>query len=159
MEEVRSLRGSCSLSGLQLGKILYETRICHGGVVLYVSWEWGDYWSILLGLVCGSVFSVLLGFNGLYFARVVDLLFAWRNWFGKHCSSIWNLVPACLMWTIWRECNRCIFQDSECSENQILEKGVTTLYHWTRSWGYTSCSYVISFIASLDPHQKISSSL
>jgi hypothetical protein len=42
-------------------------------------------------------------------ARVVDLLFAWRNWFGKHCSAVWNLVPACLMWTIWRECNRCIF--------------------------------------------------
>jgi hypothetical protein len=35
--------------------------------------------------------------------RVVDLLLGWRNWFGKHHSSIWNLVPSCLMWSVWRE--------------------------------------------------------
>ena len=27
--------------------------------------------------------------------RVVDLLFGWRNWFGKHHSHIWNLIPLC----------------------------------------------------------------
>ena len=27
----------------------------------------------------------------------------WRNWFGKHSSSIWNLVLLCLMGCIWRE--------------------------------------------------------
>ena len=34
--------------------------------------------------------------------RVMDLLFGWRNWFDKHSSDVWNLVPLCLMWTIWR---------------------------------------------------------
>lgn len=28
---------------------------------------------------------------------VRDLLFGWRNWFGKHSSDIWNVVPFCLM--------------------------------------------------------------
>ena len=28
---------------------------------------------------------------------VSSLLFAWRNWFGKHLSTIWNMVPTCLM--------------------------------------------------------------
>ena len=42
---------------------------------------------------------------------VTDLLFRWRNWFGKHCSDIWNLFPVCLMWTIWRERNSRTFDD------------------------------------------------
>ena len=43
--------------------------------------------------------------------RVVDLLFGWHNWFRKHSSDIWNLVPLCLMWTVWRERNRLTFED------------------------------------------------
>ena len=33
---------------------------------------------------------------------VSDLLFSWWNWLGKHSSYIWNLVPLCLMWCIWK---------------------------------------------------------
>ena len=54
-------------------------------------------------------------------ANVMDLLFAWRNWYGKHSSSVWNLVTACLMWTIWTKRNRRIFEELECPKNQILE--------------------------------------
>jgi hypothetical protein len=32
-------------------------------------------------------------------ASVVVLLLGWQNWFGKHSSEIWNLVPLCLMWS------------------------------------------------------------
>jgi hypothetical protein len=35
--------------------------------------------------------------------RVSDLLFGWWNWFGKKSSGVWNLIPSCLMWTIWQE--------------------------------------------------------
>ena len=28
---------------------------------------------------------------------VADTFFGWWNWFGKHLSSIWNLVPLCIM--------------------------------------------------------------
>ena len=45
--------------------------------------------------------------------RVVELLFGWRNWFGKHSSDVWNLVPSCLMWIIWWERNRQTFEDIE----------------------------------------------
>ena len=37
---------------------------------------------------------------------VLDILFDWWNWLGKHSSSIWNLVPLCLMWCIWKEHNQ-----------------------------------------------------
>ena len=34
---------------------------------------------------------------------IVSLLCAWENDLGIHSSSISNMVPACLMWLIWRE--------------------------------------------------------
>ena len=83
-------------------------------------------------------------------ACVKDLLFSWRNWLGKHSSSVWNLVPACLMWTIWKERNRRFFENLECSDNQILETFVTTLFQWSRIWAFTSCTSIVSFITTVD---------
>ena len=48
-------------------------------------------------------------------AKVIDLLFGWYNWFGKHSSGVWNLVPLCLMWRLWQERNRQIFEGLEKS--------------------------------------------
>lgn len=44
---------------------------------------------------------------------VTDRLFGWCNWLGKQSSFVWNLVPLCLMWTLWWECNCCTFEDLE----------------------------------------------
>jgi hypothetical protein len=52
---------------------------------------------------------------------VVELLFGWRNWFGNHFSDVWNLVPLCLMWTVWWERNRRTFEDMESFVSQIIE--------------------------------------
>jgi hypothetical protein len=60
----------------------------------------------------GAKFLVLLEFSA---TRVADLLFGWWNWLGKHSSDIWNIVSLCLMWSLWRECNRCMFEDLERS--------------------------------------------
>ena len=62
--------------------------------------------------------------------RVVDLLFRWRNWFGKHESGVWNLVPLCLMWTIWKERNSQIFEDKANSMDQIKGAFVNALFDW-----------------------------
>uniref|UniRef100_A0A2N9G322 Vacuolar protein sorting-associated protein 13 VPS13 adaptor binding domain-containing protein n=2 Tax=Fagus sylvatica TaxID=28930 RepID=A0A2N9G322_FAGSY len=47
--------------------------------------------------------------------KVVELLFGWWSLFGKEeaSSDVWNLVPPCLMWTIWRERNCRSFEDIE----------------------------------------------
>ena len=44
---------------------------------------------------------------------VASLLFCWWQWIGKHNLDIWNLVPGCLMWTIWMERSRCSFENIE----------------------------------------------
>ena len=53
----------------------------------------------------------LFGINWVMPGLVADLLFCWSHWLGKHSSNIQNLVPGCLMWTIWTERNRRSFED------------------------------------------------
>ena len=53
-------------------------------------------------------------------STVPDLLFGWWNWLGKHSSKIWNLVPLCLLWCLWRERNQRTFEDLESSGDQLL---------------------------------------
>ena len=53
----------------------------------------------------------LFGIDWVMPGSVVDLLFSWYHWLGKHSFDIWNLVPDCLMWTIWTERNQRSFED------------------------------------------------
>jgi hypothetical protein len=77
--------------------------------------ETGDLLLIHCALTLNLWHSVLRSFGVLWVFpnRVVDLLYGWHNWFGKHDTVVWNLVPLCLMWTIWRERNRRIFEGEE----------------------------------------------
>ena len=59
---------------------------------------------------------------------VVSLLFAWENFLGLHYSSIWNMVPACLMWLIWKERNTRIFEDVEKSTDFLKSLLVGTFW-------------------------------
>ena len=89
------------------------------------------------------------GLQWVFPNRVVDLLSGWWNLLGKHNSDIWNLIPPCLLWTIWRERNRRIFEDKEKSQDQLLESFVCLLFEWSRVWGFTSSTTVLHFISSL----------
>ena len=53
--------------------------------------------------------------------QVLDLLFGWWNWFGKKSSGVWNLIPSCLMWTIWSERNSRTFENRETALDKLLE--------------------------------------
>ena len=81
--------------------------------------------------------------------KVVDSLFRWRNRFGKHMSGVWNLVPLCLMWTIWKERNSRIFEDKASSMDQLMGSFVNELFDWSRIWGLTTATIVTDFVDSL----------
>ena len=81
--------------------------------------------------------------------RISDLLFGWWNWFGKSSSSVWNLIPSCLMWTIWRERNSHTFEIKETVVDKLLEIFFGVLYDWSWAWGFTSSPSVGEFLASL----------
>jgi hypothetical protein len=48
--------------------------------------------------------------------KVIDMLvcLCWKGHFGKHQNrDIWNAIPLCLMWTIWKEHNSLTFEEPE----------------------------------------------
>ena len=75
--------------------------------------------------------------------------FIWRNWFGKHLSTIWNMAPACLMWLVWQECNTHIFEDKERMLDHLKSLLFGTLFHWTCIWGCTNCISIPKFLVSI----------
>ena len=84
--------------------------------------------------------------------RVMDLLFEWRNWFGKHDSRVWNLVPLCLMWTLWTERNSRTFEDTAITMDHLKGALVNSLFDWARVWGLMSTTLVTVFVVSLCSH-------
>ena len=80
---------------------------------------------------------------------VTALLFSWWNGLGRHSSDIWNIVPACLMWTIWKERNHQTFEDVSKLDSQLLEGFSLTLFDWSRAWGFSTSTSIPDFISSL----------
>ena len=98
------------------------------------SGETGDH----LLLHCNIAFELWsfifqsFGIHWVLVGRVIDHLFGWRNWFGKHDSGVWNFVPSCLMWTLWTECKRRIFEDKPSSMDQLKAAFVNSMFDWSR---------------------------
>ena len=67
------------------------------------------------------------------------LLFGWINWFRKHSSDVWNLMPACLMWLVWKERDSCMFEKDEgplwiFGIHWLLPYTLPTLLFGWRNW-------------------------
>ena len=77
---------------------------------------------------------------------IVSLLFAWRNWLGTYSSTVWNMVPTCLMWLVWKECNARTFEDIERPIDMLKNLPARILFEWSRIWGLTYCSSLSDFL-------------
>jgi|UniRef100_A0A2N9JBP0 hypothetical protein len=99
-----------------------------------------DLWNIVLRS---------FGVSWVFPDNITNLLYGWYNCFGKTNSSVWNLVPLCLMWIVWRERNGLIFEDKDHSKTKLIELFFGTLFDWARVWGFTSAVSLADFVASL----------
>ena len=81
--------------------------------------------------------------------NIVNLLYGWFNCFGKHNCLVWNLVPHCIMWTVWCERNSRIFEDEGHSLDKLEELFFGRLFDWARIWGFTSEMSLAEFVVSL----------
>ena len=81
--------------------------------------------------------------------KVADVLFSWWNSLGRHSSDLWNLIPLCLMWLVWKERNCRSFEDVTSSKSLLLDCFALTLFDWSRAWGFTTSTTVIEFTSSL----------
>ena len=80
---------------------------------------------------------------------VASLLSCWHQWFGKHKSDIWNLVPGCLMWIVWLEQNRQSFEEKEKTLDKLKVLSQRSLLEWSCCWGFTDYSSLSEFMPSL----------
>ena len=74
----------------------------------------------------------MFGVQWVLLKKVFDLLCGWRC-----CGpnlNIWNLIPLCLMSTIWRERNRHLFENVECTSSQIKASFINSLYQHSFYW-------------------------
>ena len=96
-----------------------------------------------------SFVFITFGLSWVTPRSIPELLFGWWNWLGKHSSQIWNLVPLCILWCIWKERNRRTFEDLDSSGDQLLASFSGTLFDWSRVWGLTTSVSLPSFLSSL----------
>ena len=96
-----------------------------------------------------SFVFITFGLSWVIPRSIPDLLFGQWNWLGKHSSQIWNLVPLCILWCIWKERNRRTFEDLDSSSDQMLASFSGALFDWSRAWGLTSSDSLPSFLCSL----------
>ena len=96
-----------------------------------------------------SFVFITFGLSWVISRSIPDLLFGWWNWLEKHSSQIWNLVPLCILWCIWKEQNEKTFEDLGSSNNQMLASFSGTLFEWSQAWGLKSSDSLPSFLCSL----------
>jgi hypothetical protein len=133
-------------------KILnYRSRLIPGCCsVVFPSFRYhqvGLFCEVATALWC-SVFS-MFGIQWVLPAKVLDMLAGWHNWFGRRSSAVWNLAPLCVMWSLWKERNRRIFEDLEKPFSHLQEQFSGLLFDCSRSWGFTEASSLPDFVVSL----------
>ena len=92
---------------------------------------------------------LMFGVQWVMSCIVVSLLFAWRNWLGNYSSNVWNMVPVCLMWLEWKECNARTFEDIERPIELLKTSLAWTLIEWSCIWGLTHCISLSDFLISV----------
>ena len=70
--------------------------------------------------------------------QVRELIEGWRIGLHRHRhSGIWNAVPHCLMWCIWRERNLRTFEESETSIADLKLLFFQTLFEWLQATNFS----------------------
>jgi hypothetical protein len=102
--------------------------------------------------VASALWSWILGVFGISWVlpqTVAELLFSWWDGLGHHSSNVWNLVPLCLMWTVWKERNSCTFEDVSSMDIQLRDCFASNLFEWSKVSGYSTSLTVTAFISAL----------
>ena len=102
--------------------------------------------------VTHSLWTFMLQAFGIHWVMpgsVTGLLSGWYQWLGKHNSNIWNLIPGCIMWTVWLERNHRSFENMEKALDELKVLSQRSLFEWSRCSGFTESSSLLEFLFSL----------
>ena len=97
-----------------------------------------EVWDIIFAL-----FSVQWVMPG----TIIELLACWQGCFGLHkLNGIWNCIPHCLLWCLWRERNSRQFEGSARSLTNLKTIVLNTLFVWVLASGCFPRSTFLDFL-------------
>ena len=70
---------------------------------------------------------------------------------GKKRKKIWNFIPLCIFWTVWKERNRLAFRGGVLNIQKLKNSFVCNLWNWAKVYlGEESFSLIgfLEWIAS-----------
>ena len=92
-----------------------------------------------------TVFS-LFGMYWVMPKRIVNVLASWKGRLGRHKNRyIWEAVPHCVMWCLWRERNARTFEDCERNILDLKILFLRTLFDWMAATSLFSFSNLLEF--------------
>ena len=91
------------------------------------------------------VFS-LFGMHWVMPRRIVDVLACWQGRLGRHKNWVlWNAIPHCVLWCIWRERNDRTFEGCERNILDLKILLLRTLFDWMTATSLFSFSNFLEF--------------
>ena len=64
---------------------------------------------------------------------VIEVLLSWRGSFvGKKRKKIWNSIPVCIFWTVWKERNKLAFRGVSLDIQKFKNSFVCNLWGWAK---------------------------
>ena len=159
LESKSASMGSFFLWTTVLGKILTADNLRKRNIVI-VSWccmckddgESIDHLFIHCPVV-KELWDAVLSLFGVMWVmprRVRNLIEGWHG-SNHHQCIIWNAVPHCLMWSVWRERNSRIFEDSETTIDDLKLRFFRSLFEWMQA---TNLFSFVSFQDFLDSYNS-----
>ena len=78
---------------------------------------------------------------------VKEVLFCWRGPFvGKKRKKIWNSIPLCIFWTVWKKINRLAFRVGSLAIQTLKNSFVFSLWSWVMVYMGEESSSLLGFL-------------
>ncbi|WMV25645.1 hypothetical protein MTR67_019030 [Solanum verrucosum] len=79
-----------------------------------------------------------------------DVLYSWEE-IGRRGSGEdwWELIPACIWWTLWKERNARCFEDKRNNTQEIRMNCLSLLYFWCKQNMVGNIELFVDFIGNL----------
>jgi hypothetical protein len=138
-----------------LGKVLTADNLRRRNLIL-VSWccmckadgESVDHLFLHCALA-RELWNMAFSLFGMYWVmpkRIVDVFASWKGRLGRHKNrQIWEAVPHCVMWSLWRERNARTFEDRERNILDLKTLFLRTLFDWMAASSLFSFSNLLEF--------------
>ena len=65
---------------------------------------------------------------------------------GEKRKKIWNSIPLCIFWTVWKERNRLAFKGGVLNIQKLKNSFVCTLWSWARVYIGEESSSLLGFL-------------